>query len=123
MALTNEDLQAISGLLDVKLQPINSQLEGVERRLGKVEDRLGKVEDRLDKVEGRLDKLESEMSGLKIGQAEIRTHIKELDQKISKTYELALDAWGISMENRTWLEQRKHKSPASRRAVSRKVKA
>lgn len=116
MALTNEDLQSISGLLDVKLQPINSQLEGVERRLGKVEGRL-------DKVENRLDKLESEMSGLKIGQAEIRTHIKELDQKISKTYELALDAWGISMENRTWLEQRKHKSPASRRAVSRKVKA
>lgn len=130
MALTNEDLQAISGLLDVKLQPINSQLEGVERRLGKVEGRLGKVEDRLDKVEGRLDKvenrldkLESEMSGLKIGQAEIRTHIKQLDQKISKTYELALDAWGIGMENRTWLEQRKHKSPASRRVVSRKVKA
>lgn len=115
MALTNEDLQAISGLLDMKLRPIDCRLDNIETRLDKVETRL-------DKVEIRLDRLESEMSGLKIGQAEIRDHMKELDQKISETNELALDAWGTSIENRIWLEQRKRKSLTNRRAVSRKVK-
>jgi len=124
MALTKEDLQAISGLLDVKLQPVycrldsledrlgkvEGRLEGLEDRLGKVEDRLEKVEGRLEKVENRLDKLESEMSGIKIGQAEIRNNMEELNRKISDTYQLALDAWGTSVENRNWLKQSKIKA-------------
>ena len=76
MALTNEDLQAIAALMDNKLEPINS----------------------------RLEKLESEVSGLRTGQVAIRKELKEVHHKVSDTYELALDAWGKSTENRTWLE-------------------
>lgn len=79
MALTNEDLQAIAGLL----QPIHVRLDGVENRL---------------------DRLESETSALKAGQAELRKEVRKLDQKVSATYELALEAWGKSTENRAWLE-------------------
>ncbi len=50
--MDNEQLmQALSGLLDEKLQPIKD-------RLGKMEDRLDKMEGRLDKVEGRLNVVE-----------------------------------------------------------------
>ena len=50
--MDNEQLmQALSGLLDEKLQPIKD-------RLDKMEDRLDKMEDRLDKVEGRLNVVE-----------------------------------------------------------------
>lgn len=80
MALTNEDLQAIANLfdskMDQKLQPINN----------------------------RLEKLESEVSGLRTGQVSIRKELREVNHKVSDTYELALDAWGKSTENRTWLE-------------------
>ncbi|MEY8425540.1 hypothetical protein AALB52_23195 [Lachnospiraceae bacterium 38-14] len=76
MSLTNEDLQAIAALMDNKLEPINS----------------------------RLEKLESEVSGLRTGQVAIRKELKEVHHKVSDTYELALDAWGKSTENRTWLE-------------------
>ena len=111
MTLTNKDLMAISNLMDRKLHPINSRLDSIESRLDKIECRLDKVESRLDKVEGRLDKvesrldhLESDMSAMKVGQAELRQHLKEIDQKVSETYQLALDAWGTSIENRNWLE-------------------
>lgn len=77
MALTKEDLQAISGLLDVKLQPI----------------------------ENRLGRLEADVSAVKKGQAEMIGDIIKLDRKISDAYQLVLDAWGQSMENRSWLEQ------------------
>lgn len=77
MALTKEDLQAISGLLDVKLQPI----------------------------ENRLGRLEADVSAVKKGQAEMIGDIIKLDRKISDAYQLALDAWGQSTENRSWLEQ------------------
>lgn len=65
MALTKEDLLAISQVLDSKLTPIHSQLESIDGRLTNVEGRLDHVEDglthvgeRLDSVEGRLTKIE-----------------------------------------------------------------
>lgn len=91
MALTREDLLAISDLMDVKLNPINERLDGMDRRL--------------DGMEIRLEKLESDVSGLKIGQLEIRKDLKEIDKKVSYTYQLALDAWGTSVENRALLEK------------------
>ena len=85
MTLTNEDLQAIATLMDSKLQPINS---------------------RLDNVDSRLDKIESEVSTLKAGQRELKKEIRELKDKVNDTYDLALDAWGQSTENRYWLEKK-----------------
>ena len=76
MALTNDDLQAIASLMDTKLQPINN----------------------------RLEKLESEMSAMRVGQLELKKEIREVKHKVNDTYELALDAWGKSTENRVWLE-------------------
>lgn len=96
MALTNEDLMAISNLMDQKIHPLNNRLDCMDSRL--------------DRMENRLDKLESDMSVMKIGQAELRKHLKEVDQKVSDTYQLALDAWGTSTENRNWLESSKLKA-------------
>ena len=98
MALTKEDLNAVADLMDAKLGKI-------EGRLGKIEGRLDKIEGRLDKIESRLDRIEADVSGLKVGQNEIKKEIYMLDRKISDTYKLALDAWGLGMENRKWLEQ------------------
>lgn len=114
MALTNSDLRAIQGLLqpinvrldgmDSRLDGIDSRLDGIDNRLDGIDNRLGGVESRLDKVENRLDKVESEASSLKSGQLEIRKELKEMDRKVTGTYDLALEAWGKSTENRKWLE-------------------
>lgn len=93
MTLTNSDLQAIQGLL----QPISERLDGIDGRLDGMDSRF-------DRIENRLDKVESEVSSLKSGQLEIRKELKEMDRKISGTYDLALEAWGKSTENRRWLE-------------------
>ena len=83
MTLTNDDLQAIANLMNQATEPINN---------------------RLDKVENRLDKVESQVSALRAGQMELRKELKEVNIKVSKTYDLALEAWGTSIENRKWLE-------------------
>ncbi len=49
--LTNEDLQALSSLMDQKLEPINNRLDKMDSRLDKVELRLDKIETRLDNIE------------------------------------------------------------------------
>ena len=90
MALTRSDLQAIQGLL----QPINERLDGIDSRLDGMDERFDRMDNRLDGIENRLDKVESEVSSLKSGQLEIRKELKEVDRKVSGTYDLALEAWG-----------------------------
>ncbi len=86
MALTNDDLQAIANLMNTQLQPIKN---------------------RLDNVTNRLDKIESEVSAIKAGQSELKKEVRKIKHKVNDTYELALDAWGTSSENRKWLENDK----------------
>lgn len=102
VALTNDDLQAIANLMDTKLQPIYNRLDGMEGRLDGMEGRF-------DGMEGRLDKIESELSSVKTNQLELRKEVRKIKQKVDDTYELALDAWGTSTENREWLESEKLK--------------
>lgn len=107
MALTNEDLQAIGNLIDTKLEEKLEQKleEKLEQKLNaKFDEKLEPIYNRLDRIEGRLDKVESEVSVLKAGQIEIRKDIQKVDVKVSETYDVALDAWGRSKENRHWLE-------------------
>jgi len=123
----NELLLALSNMMDKKLEPIHGRLDSMEGRLDRmevrldsmegrldrvevrldgVEVRLDKMEGRLDKMEGRLDKLESEVSALHVGQLEMKKDIKQMDKKVSDTYQLALEAWGQSTENRVWLSNK-----------------
>lgn len=75
--MDNEQLmQALSGLLDEKLQPIKDRLGKIEGRLDNVEVQLGKVEGRLDNVEGRLDKMEGRLNVVEVLQ---RRTTKKLD--------------------------------------------
>lgn len=63
--LTNEDLQALSSLMDQKLEPINNRLDKMDQRLDKMDSRLDKVELRLDKIETRLDNIEEDIEIIK----------------------------------------------------------
>ena len=86
--MDNEQLlQALSDIMDKKF-----------------DEKLQPINDRLDKMDNRLEKLESEMSAMRIGQMELKKEVREVKHKVNDTYELALDAWGTSTENRVWLQ-------------------
>lgn len=108
---TEQLLQAMSNMMDDKLKPVhdsldkmNSRLDKVESRLDKMDSRLDKVESRLDKMDSRLDKLESQTQALQTGQTEIRKELKKVSDRVEDTYNLALESWGKSTENREWLQ-------------------
>ena len=96
--MDNEQLlQAISEILDNKLS----------ERLSPINNRLDAMDNRLDSMDNRFEKLESQISSLKVGQSNLRRDIKKIDETVTATHELALDAWAQSTENRTWLENGK----------------
>ena len=108
MALTNEDLQAIASLLQpihTRLDNMDTRLDSMETRFDSMETRLDSMETRFDSMENRLDKIESEVSALKVGQREFNKELRRIKDKVSNTYDLALEVWGQSTENRTWLEE------------------
>ena len=65
---------------------------------------LQAIAELLQPINNRLEKLESEVASLGAGQLAIRKELKEVHHTVADTYDLALDAWGKSTENRTWLE-------------------
>mgnify|MGYP001086296304 FL=1 len=43
--LTNEDLQALSSLMDKKLEPINSRLDNMDQRLDRMEEDIAIIKE------------------------------------------------------------------------------
>lgn len=102
MTWTNEDLKALSDLLDEKL---DKRLDSMGKKLDKIESRLEKVENKVTAIESRFDRLETDVAAVKKGLAEIRSEQIKMDRRISDIYNLALDIWGQGVENRAWLER------------------
>lgn len=110
--------EKLNAKFDEKLAPVNRRLDSLEVCMGSLETRMGGLETRMDGLEVRMDrledgqkklelrqeKLESEVSALKQGQIDVRRKLETLTQKVDRTYDMALDAWGKSTENRKWLE-------------------
>lgn len=61
MALTKEDLNAISQLMDERLAPINN-------RLDKIDNRLDKIDNRLDVMEVKQNKMSDQLTELQLSQ-------------------------------------------------------
>ncbi len=91
--MDNEQLmQALSGLLDEKLQPIKDRLDKMEGRLDKVEGHMGKIEGRLNVVEvlqrrttKKLDDLRLDMM---VFQGNVRQDIHDLGDQMETVVEI-----------------------------------
>lgn len=55
MSLTAEDLQAISDLMDKKLEPVNNRLDRMECRLDNMENKLEHIEERIEVIEENVE--------------------------------------------------------------------
>ena len=117
MALTNDDLQAISSLMDIKLQPVNYRLEKIESaifvlKVGQEELKTNYEELKVgqEELKANYEELKIGYGELKAGQRELKKEIMELKDKVTVTYNLALEAWGQSTENRVWLEEESKKA-------------
>lgn len=68
------------------------------------EDVSGLNED-VSSIKSEMARMNGEINGLKSGQLLIRRDIKDMKNKLENTYQLALEAWGNSIENRELLTQ------------------
>ena len=87
MALTNEDLSAISQLMDSKLRTIeNNILEEVDTVQEKANDHFKRIESRLDKIEKEVNasKLQNDTLNLLLRRIDLmQDEINELKKTVS----------------------------------------
>ena len=87
-----------------RLDEMDARFDAIGRRLDEMDARFDAIEKRQDRMELRLEKVESDVSALRLGQLEIHKELKRVSARVEDAYNLALEAWGKSTENRNLLE-------------------
>jgi chromosome segregation ATPase len=80
-----ELLQAISIMMDEKLEPINKRLGNIEDRVTSIEDRVTSIEDRVTSIENRVTAIEDRVTAIELEVKDIKKDIshvrKEMDAR------------------------------------------
>ncbi len=66
MTLTNEDLLAISNLLDIKLKPIDQRLTNLEAEAGNLDNRITNLDNRITNLDNRITNLNNRITNLEV---------------------------------------------------------
>ena len=92
---------------DEKFKSIDEKLNCLDKKVSSLDNRVSSLDNRVSSLDKRVSNLETQVSSLQSGQIDIRNELDAINKKVSETYQIALDAWGTSVENRKWLETAK----------------
>lgn len=113
MTLTNEDLMALSNMMDSKLKPINDRLDKVEERLNKmderfdqVEVRLNKMDERFDQVEARLNKMDERFDQVESQISALQSDVTKIKQTVIRNYDITEEFYAHQKEHNTLVSDR-----------------
>lgn len=88
MTLTNEDLLALSQIidtkLDTKLQPIGKKLDAVDDRVANLEDCMTNLEDRMTNLETRFADLEKSVASLEKDVNWMKLELQRMNSELMK---------------------------------------
>ena len=56
-------------------------------------------------MDSTLQPLNDRLDTLEAGQRALKKELRQIKDKVNDTYDLALEAWGQSTENRVWLDK------------------
>lgn len=88
MTLTNEDLLALSQMidtkLDTKLQPIGKKLDAVDDRVANLEDCMTNLEDRMTNLETRFADLEKSVASLEKDVNWMKLELQRMNSELMK---------------------------------------
>lgn len=79
------------------LQKILAEVQGMKSEMQDMKAAVQTQKNDILEIKQKINRIE-------VGQSEMKRELFRIDRKISDTYNLALDALGMSEENRKWLE-------------------
>lgn len=97
--LLRADFQELSG----RVGRLEDSVERLEDRVGRLEGSVEHLENRVEKLEDTVGLVQADISGLKIGQVQMRKELRTVSERVTVTYNLALDNWGQIVESKVRL--------------------
>lgn len=83
MALTKDDLLAISGIVQAQVDPLRQDMKEMKADMKDVKERIGGLELRVDRLEQGMSELRQDVSGLKQDVSSLKQDVSGLKQDVS----------------------------------------
>lgn len=84
MALTKDDLLAISGIVQAQVDPLRQDMKEMKADMKDVKERIGGLELRVDRLEQGMSELRQDVSGLKQDVSGLKQDVRELQQDMKE---------------------------------------
>lgn len=94
----------LSELTDMKGE-INGFKTEVFGEINGLKDETARMNGEINGFKDEMARMNGEINGLKNGQYSIRKDLRNISNRLEDTYQLALEAWGNTIENRELLTQ------------------
>ena len=98
MALTKEDLQALSQLMDVKLDPIKADVSGLKKDMVEVKSDVSGLKKDMVEVKSDVSGLKKDMVEVKSDVSGLKKDILEVKDIVSRNYDKTLEFYGKQQE-------------------------
>lgn len=85
---SKKQLEQLSQLMDMKINPINNRLDKIESRLDVLEKKVDNLETKVDNLETKVDNLEIKVDNLEIKVDKIEKRIENLESTPTMSKEL-----------------------------------
>ena len=96
----NELLQKILA----EVQDMNAEMQGMKAEMQDMKAEMQGMKAEEQSTKKDILEIKQKINRIEVGQSEMKRELFRIDRKISDTYNLALDALGMSTENRELLE-------------------
>ena len=91
-------------LLLAGMQEMKTEIQEMKIEIREMNTEIQEMKTEVQDTRKDIRDLTKRVARLEVGQAEIKRELYKVNRKISDTYNLSLDALGMSAENREWLE-------------------
>lgn len=91
--------------MDQKFEQIDRRFEQIDQRFEQIDQRFEQIDQRLKRLENTTDLMKNDISALQIGQHEMGQELNIVSERVTVTYNLALENWGNIVESKVRLNR------------------
>ena len=100
-----QKMDVMMGKMDLTIEKMEQKFEQIDRRFEQIDRRFEQIDRRLERLENTTDLMKNDISALQIGQRKMGQELQTVSERVTVTYNLALENWGNIVESKVRLNR------------------